>query len=105
SGSTQVFIPWIAYGNSGWSTPIYVQNTGVSSENVVLTFYDQNGGTVETQTALIPVNTSKIFIPAASAPTAGGSVVITSTLQPVVAVVHEMDAASKIAMAYIGTSG
>jgi len=105
SGSTQVFIPWIAYGNSGWSTPIYVQNTGVSSENVVLTFYDQNGGTVGTQNALIPANTSKIFTPAASAPTAGGSVIITSTLQPVVAVVHEIDAASKIAMAYIGGLG
>ncbi|VVB92647.1 Carboxypeptidase regulatory-like domain protein [uncultured archaeon] len=104
AGSTQVFIPWIAYGSSGWSTPVYVQNAGTSGANVAVSFYDQNGGLVETRNGNILANASQIFVPRSSAPTAGGSVMITS-LQPVTAAVHEIDAASKVAMAYSGKSG
>ncbi len=104
AGSTQVFIPWIAYGSSGWSTPVYVQNAGTAGANVAVSFYDQNGGLVETRNVNILANASQIFVPRSSAPTAGGSVMITS-LQPVTATVHEIDAASKVAMAYSGNSG
>ncbi|VVB93384.1 Uncharacterised protein [uncultured archaeon] len=104
SGSMKVSIPWIAYGNSGWNTPIYVQNTGTVSANVAVSFYDQNGAPVETKNALIPANSSQIIVPAATAPTTGGSAVVTSS-QPVVAEVSEINAASTVAMGYNGGSG
>ncbi|VVB93173.1 Uncharacterised protein [uncultured archaeon] len=104
TGSSRVFIPWIAYGNSGWNTPVYVQNTGTVSTNVAVSFYDQNGAPVETRNAVIPANTSQIFVPASTAPTTGGSAVVTS-VQPVVAEVSEINAASTNAMGYGGYLG
>ncbi|VVB93083.1 Uncharacterised protein [uncultured archaeon] len=104
TGSSQVSIPWIAYGNSGWNTPVYVQNTGTVSANVAVSFYDQNGAPVETRNAVIPANSSQIFVPAAAAPTTGGSAVVTSS-QPVAAVVSEINTASTVAMGYGGYLG
>jgi len=105
NSSTLINIPWIAYGNSGWSTPIIVQNTAsVSATDVNISFYDQNGALVETRPpATIPANSSLAFIPPATALTPGGSAVITS-IRPLVAIVHELDAAGKEAMAYNGVS-
>ncbi len=104
AGSSQVFIPWIAYGNSGWNTPVYVQNTGTVNANVAVSFYDQNGAPVEIRNAVIPANTSQIFVPASTAPTTGGSAVVTSS-QPVVAGVSEINVASTVAMGYGGSIG
>ncbi len=101
AGSSQVSIPWIAYGNSGWNTPVYVQNTGTVSANVAVSFYDQNGAPVEIRNAVIPANTSQIFVPASTAPTTGGSAVVVSS-QPVAAVVNQINTASTVAMGYGG---
>ncbi|VVB93924.1 Carboxypeptidase regulatory-like domain protein [uncultured archaeon] len=102
AGSVKVSIPWIAYGNSGWNTPVYVQNTGTVNANVALSFYDQNGAPVETRNAVIPANTSQIFVPASTALTTGGSAVVVSS-QPVAAEISEIDATSNMqALAYGG---
>ncbi len=98
-GASQVYVPWIAYGDSGWNTPLFVQNTGVLDATADMTFYDQNGGIVETKSVLILGGMSKMLAPASTAPTAGGSVMITS-LQPLAVTVHEIDATSISAMSY-----
>ncbi len=66
---------------------MFVQNTGVTNANVNVSFYDQTGTLVEIRNVTIPANTSQIFVPAPTAPTTGGSAVITSS-QPVVAIVN-----------------
>ncbi|VVB93174.1 Carboxypeptidase regulatory-like domain protein [uncultured archaeon] len=98
--SSGIFIPWIAYSQTDWYTPIQVQNIGASASDVSVSMYDQNGNLVVTQTATIQPNTASVFWPPVGS-TAGGSAVITST-QNVVAVVNEMPKNNLDGMSYSG---
>jgi len=86
TGSTSVSLPLLMKGNSGFDTWFNVQNVGSAPANVTVTYSD---GT--SQSATIPVNSSKTFNQATESHSAKVfSAVVTSTNgQPIVAAAIE----------------
>lgn len=103
--SSRVFLPIVMRNWFGWTSPIFLQNTGSLGANASVTFLDENGGTAGRFTAQLPPGGSQTLDPRTVAGLADGftgSAVVDSA-QPVAASVTETRDGLN-ALAYSGVS-
>lgn len=108
SGGTAVYLPSILKNAWTWTTTFAVQNVGSGTTTITVEFRDMSGTLVDTDTYDVPANASVYCNQGADDELGSffaGSAKITSSAQPVVAVVNE-DSTYYDTMSYNGfTSG
>jgi hypothetical protein len=97
AGATNVGLPLIMRGNSGFDTWFNVQNTGNAPANITITYTPAGSGSAHSETATIPVGAAKTFNQASTTQLGTkfvGSATIVSQDQPVAAMVNQVGTGS-----------
>jgi hypothetical protein len=93
TGTTNISIPLIFKESNGWNTGVQVQNLGTIDTNVTITYTLPSGFTVG-ETSLVTAGKSVTFYQPANAGLQSGltgAAMVTSTGQPIVAIVNEVN--------------
>jgi hypothetical protein len=106
AGTTNVSVPLTFKGANGWDTGVQVQNLGSVDTVVTITHFVPSGFSISETDTVIAGNSVTFYQPANPALPAGltGSAIVTSSGQPIVAIVNEVNyiRGGDSAMAYEG---